>query len=89
MTISTLGLADIGRSCETHPGQVDKSSISSAKRTSFFMLVLLFLLIGHQAKSGMDIIWYVLAPIFSSGIGAEIGDTQRFLQGSKWDRRCN
>ncbi len=25
--------------------------------------------------------------IFSSGIGAEIGDTQRFLQGRKWDKK--
>jgi len=28
-----------------------------------------------------------VGPVFSSGIGAEIGDIQRFLQGSKWDRR--
>jgi hypothetical protein len=26
-------------------------------------------------------------PVFSSGVGAEIGDTQRFLQGPKWDRK--
>ena len=26
-----------------------------------------------------------VGPVFSSGIGAEIGDTQRFLQGTKWD----
>lgn len=25
--------------------------------------------------------------VFSSGIGAEIGDTRRFLQGAKWDRK--
>ena len=28
-----------------------------------------------------------VGPVFSSGIGAEIGDTQRFLQGTKWDRK--
>jgi hypothetical protein len=28
-----------------------------------------------------------VGPVFSSGIGAEIGDTQRFLQGAKWDKR--
>ena len=28
-----------------------------------------------------------IGTVFSSGIGAEIGDTQRFLQGSKWDQR--
>jgi hypothetical protein len=28
-----------------------------------------------------------LGPVFSSGIGAEIGDTRRFLQGTKWDKR--
>jgi hypothetical protein len=28
-----------------------------------------------------------IGPVFSSGIGAEIGDTQRFLQGSKWDQK--
>jgi hypothetical protein len=28
-----------------------------------------------------------VGPVFSSGIGAEIGDTQRFLQGTKWDKR--
>ena len=28
-----------------------------------------------------------IGPVFSSGIGAEIGDTQRFLQGTKWDKR--
>lgn len=28
-----------------------------------------------------------VGPVFSSGIGAEIGDVQRFLQGSKWDRK--
>jgi hypothetical protein len=26
-------------------------------------------------------------PVFSSGVGAEIGNTQRFLQGPKWDRQ--
>jgi hypothetical protein len=28
-----------------------------------------------------------VGPVFSSGIAAEIGDTQRFLQGTKWDRK--
>ena len=28
-----------------------------------------------------------IGPVFSSGIAAEIGDTQRFLQGSKWDKK--
>ncbi len=28
-----------------------------------------------------------VGPVFSSGIGAEIGDTQRFLRGTKWDKR--
>ena len=28
-----------------------------------------------------------LGPVLSSGIGAEIGDTRRFLQASKWDRK--
>ncbi len=28
-----------------------------------------------------------VGPVFSSGIGAEIGDTQRFLQGQKWDKK--
>jgi hypothetical protein len=28
-----------------------------------------------------------LGPVFSSGIGAEIGNTQRFLQGHKWDAK--
>jgi hypothetical protein len=28
-----------------------------------------------------------VGPVFSSGIGAEIGDTQRFLQGQKWDQK--
>ena len=28
-----------------------------------------------------------VGPVFSSGIGAEIGDIRRFLQGSKWDRK--
>lgn len=28
-----------------------------------------------------------VGPVFSSGIGAEIGDTQRFLQGTKWDKK--
>ena len=28
-----------------------------------------------------------IGPVFSSGIGAELGDIQRFLQGSKWDRK--
>ena len=28
-----------------------------------------------------------IGPVFSSGIAAEIGDTQRFLQGSKWDTK--
>ena len=28
-----------------------------------------------------------IGPVFSSGIGAEIGDTQRFLQSPKWDKK--
>jgi hypothetical protein len=28
-----------------------------------------------------------VGPVFSSGNGAEIGSTQRFLQGRKWDRK--
>jgi hypothetical protein len=28
-----------------------------------------------------------VGPVYSSGMGAEIGTTQRFLQGSKWDKR--
>jgi len=28
-----------------------------------------------------------VGPVFSSGIGAEIGDTQRFLQAPKWDKK--
>jgi hypothetical protein len=28
-----------------------------------------------------------IGPVFSSGIGAEIGGVQRFLRGSKWDRK--
>jgi hypothetical protein len=28
-----------------------------------------------------------VGPVFSSGIGAEIGDTQRFLRGHKWDKK--
>ena len=28
-----------------------------------------------------------MGPVFSSGIGAEIGAIQRFLQGTKWDKR--
>jgi hypothetical protein len=28
-----------------------------------------------------------LGPVFSSGIGSEIGDIQHFLQGAKWDKR--
>jgi len=28
-----------------------------------------------------------IGPVFSSGLGAEIGHTQRFLQGTKWDKR--
>ncbi len=28
-----------------------------------------------------------IGPVFSSGIGAEIGKIQRFLQGQKWDRK--
>jgi transposase len=28
-----------------------------------------------------------VGPVFSSGIGAEIGNTQRFLQGHKWDKK--
>ena len=28
-----------------------------------------------------------IGPVFSAGIGAEIGDTRRFLQGSKWDKK--
>jgi len=28
-----------------------------------------------------------VGPVFSCGIGAEIGDTQRFVQGQKWDKR--
>jgi hypothetical protein len=28
-----------------------------------------------------------IGPVFSSGIAAEIGDTQRFLQAKKWDRK--
>jgi hypothetical protein len=28
-----------------------------------------------------------VGPVYSSGIGAEIGTPQRFLQGSKWDKR--
>ncbi len=28
-----------------------------------------------------------VGPVFSSGIGAEIGNPQRFLQGTKWDKR--
>jgi hypothetical protein len=28
-----------------------------------------------------------VGPVFSSGIGAEIGDPQRFLQGHKWDHK--
>ncbi len=28
-----------------------------------------------------------VGPVFASGIGAEIGDIRRFLQGSKWDRK--
>jgi hypothetical protein len=28
-----------------------------------------------------------VGPVFSSGIGAEIGNTQRFLQGHKWDAK--
>ena len=28
-----------------------------------------------------------VGPVFSSGIGAEIGDTQRFLQPAKWDQQ--
>jgi transposase len=28
-----------------------------------------------------------VGPVFSSGIGAEIGDTQRFLQAQKWDKQ--
>jgi len=28
-----------------------------------------------------------VGPVFSSGIAAEIGDIQRFLQGTKWDRK--
>jgi len=28
-----------------------------------------------------------IGPVFSSGIGAEIGGVQRFLQGTKWDRK--
>jgi hypothetical protein len=30
-----------------------------------------------------------VGPVFSSGTGAEIGDTQRFLQGLKWDKQRN
>jgi hypothetical protein len=28
-----------------------------------------------------------VGPVFSSGIGAEVGDTQRFLQGQKWNKK--
>jgi len=28
-----------------------------------------------------------VGPVFSSGIGAEVGGTQRFLQGTKWDKK--
>ena len=28
-----------------------------------------------------------IGPVFSAGIGAEVGDTHRFLQGSKWDKK--
>jgi hypothetical protein len=28
-----------------------------------------------------------IGPVFSAGIGAEIGDTSRFLQGTKWDKK--
>jgi len=28
-----------------------------------------------------------VGPVFSAGLGSEIGDTQRFLQGTKWDKK--
>jgi len=28
-----------------------------------------------------------VGPVFSAGIGAELGDTHRFLQGTKWDKK--
>jgi hypothetical protein len=41
---------------------------------------------AHPAISQLATIPGV-GPVFSSGIGAEIGDIQRFLQGAKWDKR--
>jgi hypothetical protein len=41
---------------------------------------------SHAAISQLATIRGV-GPVFSSGIGAEIGDTQRFLQATKWDQR--
>jgi transposase len=43
-------------------------------------------LVSHSAIRQLATITGV-GPVFSSGIGAEIGDTQRFLQGTKWDKR--
>jgi len=43
-------------------------------------------LVAHPAIRQLATIPGV-GPVFSSGIGAEIGDTQRFLQGTKWDKR--
>jgi hypothetical protein len=43
-------------------------------------------LVSHSAIRQLATIPGV-GPVFSSGIGAEIGDTQRFLQGTKWDKR--
>lgn len=28
-----------------------------------------------------------VGPVFSAGVGSEVGDTQRFLQGTKWDKK--
>lgn len=43
-------------------------------------------LVSHSAIRQLATIPGV-GPVFSSGIGAEIGDTRRFLQGTKWDKR--
>jgi hypothetical protein len=43
-------------------------------------------LVSHSAIRQLATIPGV-GPVFSSGIGAEIGNTQRFLQGTKWDKR--
>jgi hypothetical protein len=41
----------------------------------------------HPVIAQLATIPGIIGPVFSSGIGAELGDVHRFFQGQKWDRK--